>query len=140
MRGGLKYICRQRLDYVDRFTSDELLHLVELMKLKSAVDSEYLREFINGIIRETYLRIRLMDLLSLPDISLSAPDAKPLEEVVKTLEEMCTHYEEHLAEVRKLRESAKTPLELELIAAVEKSLERSHIAVRMLINALTERR
>ncbi|MGB9705064.1 MAG: hypothetical protein ACPL3C_06410 [Pyrobaculum sp.] len=125
---------------MDRFTSDELLHLVELMKLKSAVDSEYLREFINGIIRETYLRIRLMDLLSLPDISLSAPDAKPLEEVVGALEEMCKHYEEHLAGVRKLRESAKTPLELELIAAVEKSLERSHIAVRMLINALTERR
>ncbi|MCU7788316.1 hypothetical protein ODS41_10385 [Pyrobaculum sp. 3827-6] len=125
---------------MDRFTSDELLHLVELMKLRGAVESEYLREFINGIIRETYLRIRLMDLLSLPDISLSAPDAKPLEEVVKTLEEMCKHYEERLAEVRKLRESAKTPLELELVAAVEKSLERSHIAVRMLINALTERR
>jgi len=125
---------------VDRFRSDELLHLVELMKLKSAVESEYLREFINGIIRETYLRIRLIELLSLPEMSLGAPDAKPLEEVVKTLEEMCRHYEEHLAEVRKLRESAKTPLELELIAAVEKSLERSHISVRMLINALTERR
>lgn len=125
---------------MDRFRSDELLHLVELMKLKSAVESEYLREFINGIIRETYLRIRLIELLSLPEMSLGAPDAKPLEEVVKTLEEMCRHYEEHLAEVRKLRESAKTPLELELIAAVEKSLERSHISVRMLINALTERR
>jgi len=51
---------------------------------------------------------------------------------------LCKHYEEHLAEVKRLREAAKTPLELEVVAALEKSIERSHITVRMLINALTE--
>jgi len=48
------------------------------------------------------------------------------------------HYEEHLAEVKKLGEAAKTPLELEVVAALEKSIERTHITMRMLINALTE--
>jgi len=37
-----------------------------------------------------------------------------------------------------MRETAKTSLELEVVAALEKSIERSRIAVRMLINALTE--
>lgn len=123
---------------MDRVRSAELAHLAELMKLKAAVGSDYLKEFVDGVIRETYLRIRLLDVLSLPDISLDAGEKRPLEEVVRTLETMCAHYEEHLAEVRKLRESAKTPLELEVIGALEKSLERSHVAIRMLINALTE--
>jgi predicted DNA-binding protein YlxM (UPF0122 family) len=107
--------------------------------LKSAVESDYLKEFIDGIIRETYLRLRLLDVLSMPEISLNSAESKPLEEVVKTLEEMCTQYEQLLADIRHLREAAKTPLELELVAALEKSLERSHVTIRMLINALTER-
>ncbi|MEM4422961.1 hypothetical protein [Pyrobaculum sp.] len=93
-----------------------------------------------GLIRETYLRLKLLDVLSLPEISLKTGESKPLGEVINTLEEMCQHYEEHLAQIRKLREGAKTPLELELIAALEKSLERSHITIRMLINALSESR
>ena len=124
---------------MDRLRGAELLHLVELVKLKSAVESDYLKEFIDGIIRETYLRLRLLDVLSMPEISLNSAESKPLEEVVKTLEEMCTQYEQLLADIRHLREAAKTPLELELVAALEKSLERSHVTIRMLINALTER-
>jgi hypothetical protein len=124
---------------MDRLRGAELLHLVELVKLKSAVESDYLKEFIDGIIRETYLRLRLLDVLSMPEISLNSAESKPLEEVVRTLEEMCSHYEQLLADVRRLREAAKTPLELELVAALEKSLERSHVTIRMLINALTER-
>lgn len=119
---------------------EELRHLVELAQLKSAVESEYLKEFIDGIIRETYLRIRLLDVLAVPDISLVGVEKKPLEEVIKGLEDMCGHYERHLAEVKKLREGAKTPIELEVISALEKSLERSHVTIRMLINALTESR
>jgi predicted DNA-binding protein YlxM (UPF0122 family) len=107
--------------------------------MKSAVESDYLKEFIDGIIRETYLRLRLLDVLSMPEISLNSAERRPLEEVVRTLEEMCSHYEQLLADIRHLREAAKTPLELELVAALEKSLERSHVNVRMLINALTER-
>ena len=117
----------------------ELLHLVELIKLKSAVESDYLKEFIDGIIRETYLRLRLLDVLSMPEISLNSAERRPLEEVVRTLEEMCSQYEQHRADIRHLKEAAKTPLELELVAALEKSLERSHVTIRMLINALTER-
>jgi hypothetical protein len=124
---------------MDRLRGAELLHLVELVKLKSAVESDYLKEFIDGIIRETYLRLRLLDVLSMPEISLNSAESKPLEEVVKTLEEMCTQYEQHRTDIRHLREAAKTPLELELVAALEKSLERSHVTIRMLINALTER-
>jgi hypothetical protein len=75
----------------------------------------------------------------MPEISLNSAERRPLEEVVRTLEEMCSHYEQLLADIRQLREAAKTPLELELVAALEKSLERSHVNVRMLINALTER-
>jgi hypothetical protein len=123
---------------MERLRAEELLHLVELVKLKSAVDSEYLKEFLDGIIRETYLRLRLLDVLSLPEFSLNAAERRPLEEVVKTLEEMCARYEQHISDVRRLRDSAKTPLELELVAALEKSLERSHVTIRMLINALTE--
>ena len=123
---------------MDRVRSEELLHLVELMKLKNAAKSEYLTEFIDGIIRETYLRLRLLDVLSTPEITLNVEEQKPLEEIIKTLEDMCKHYEAHLAELRKLRAAAKTPLELELVAAMEKSLERSHVAIRMLINALSE--
>ena len=123
---------------MDRLRSEELLHLVELVKLKSAVESNYLKEFIDGIIRETYLRLRILDVLSLPEISLDSAEEKPLRDVVKNLEDMCTRYEQHLADVRRLREAAKTPLELELAAALEKSLERSHVTIRMLINALTE--
>ncbi|AAL63533.1 hypothetical protein PAE1517 [Pyrobaculum aerophilum str. IM2] len=125
---------------MDKVRSEELHHLVELMKLKSAVKSDYIAEFVDGIIRETYLRLRLLDVLSLPEISLNTGESKPLEEVIKTLEDMCQRYEEHLAEIKKLRERAKTPLELEIIASLEKSLERSHITTRMLINALTESR
>jgi len=124
---------------MDRLRGVELLHLVELVKLKSAVESDYLKEFIDGIIRETYLRLRLLDVLSMPEISLNSAESKPLEEVVRTLEEMCSQYEQHRADIRHLREAAKTPLELELVAALEKSLERSHVTIRMLINALTER-
>jgi hypothetical protein len=124
---------------MDKLRGAELLHLVELVKLKSAVDSDYLKEFIDGIIRETYLRLRLLDVLSMPEISLNSAESKPLEEVVRTLEEMCSQYEQHRADIRQLREAAKTPLELELVAALEKSLERSHVTIRMLINALTER-
>jgi len=124
---------------MDKLRGAELLHLVELVKLKSAVESDYLKEFIDGIIRETYLRLRLLDVLSMPEISLNSAESKPLEEVVKTLEEMCTQYEQHRTDIRHLREAAKTPLELELVAALEKSLERSHVTIRMLINALTER-
>jgi hypothetical protein len=124
---------------MDKLRGAELLHLVELVKLKSAVESDYLKEFIDGIIRETYLRLRLLDVLSMPEISLNSAESKPLEEVVKTLEEMCSQYEQHRADIRHLREAAKTPLELELVAALEKSLERSHVTIRMLINALTER-
>jgi predicted DNA-binding protein YlxM (UPF0122 family) len=124
---------------MDRLRGAELLHLVELVKLKSAVESDYLKEFIDGIIRETYLRLRLLDVLSMPEISLNSAERRPLEEVVRTLEEMCSHYEQLLADIRHFREAAKTPLELELVAALEKSLERSHVNVRMLINALTER-
>jgi hypothetical protein len=123
---------------MDKLRGAELLHLVELIKLKSAVESDYLKEFIDGIIRETYLRLRLLDVLSMPDISLNSAERRPLEEVVRTLEEMCSHYEQLLADIRHLREAAKTPLELELVAALEKSLERSHVTIRMLINALTE--
>ncbi|MEM0485174.1 MAG: hypothetical protein QW434_10825 [Pyrobaculum sp.] len=125
---------------MEKLRGEELLHLVELMKLKSAVNSDYIAEFVDGIIRETYLRLKLLDVLSLPEISLKTGESKPLGEVINTLEEMCQHYEEHLAQIRKLREGAKTPLELELIAALEKSLERSHITIRMLINALSESR
>jgi hypothetical protein len=107
--------------------------------LKSAVESDYLKEFIDGIIRETYLRLRLLDVLSMPEISLNSAESKPLEEVVRTLEEVCPQYEQHRADLKHLREAAKTPLELELVAALEKSLERSHVTIRMLINALTER-
>lgn len=124
---------------MDKVRSEELQHLVELAKLKSAVDSDYLKEFVDGLIRETYLRLKLLDVLSLPDVTLTA-EKEPVDKVVKTLEEMCKHYEEHLAEIKKLREAARTPLELEVVAALEKSLERSHIAIRMLINALTESR
>jgi hypothetical protein len=124
---------------MDKLRGAELLHLVELIKLKSAVESDYLKEFIDGIIRETYLRLRLLDVLSMPEISLNSAESKPLEEVVRTLEEMCSQYEQHRADIRHLREAAKTPLELELVAALEKSLERSHVTIRMLINALTER-
>jgi len=124
---------------MDKLRGAELLHLVELVKLKSAVDSDYLKEFIDGIIRETYLRLRLLDVLSMPEILLNSAESKPLEEVVRTLEEMCSQYEQHRADIRQLREAAKTPLELELVAALEKSLERSHVTIRMLINALTER-
>ncbi len=124
---------------MDKLRGAELLHLVELVKLKSAVESDYLKEFIDGIIRETYLRLRLLDVLSMPEISLNSAESKPLEEVVRTLEEMCSQYEQHRADIRHLREAAKTPLELELVAALEKSLERSHVTIRMLINALTER-
>jgi predicted DNA-binding protein YlxM (UPF0122 family) len=124
---------------MDKLRGAELLHLVELVKLKSAVESDYLKEFIDGIIRETYLRLRLLDVLSMPEISLNSAERRPLEEVVRTLEEMCSHYEQLLADIRHLREAAKTPLELELVAALEKSLERSHVTIRMLINALTER-
>ncbi|MCC6031846.1 MAG: hypothetical protein LM566_02885 [Pyrobaculum sp.] len=124
---------------MDRLRGAELLHLVELVKLKSAVESDYLKEFIDGIIRETYLRLRLLDVLSMPEISLNSAESKPLEEVVRTLEEMCSQYEQHRADIKHLREAAKTPLELELVAALEKSLERSHVTIRMLINALTER-
>ena len=123
---------------MDKLRGAELLHLVELIKLKSAVESDYLKEFIDGIIRETYLRLRLLDVLSMPDISLNSAERRSLEEVVRTLEEMCSHYEQLLADIRHLREAAKTPLELELVAALEKSLERSHVTIRMLINALTE--
>ncbi|ABP50223.1 MULTISPECIES: hypothetical protein [Pyrobaculum] len=123
---------------MDRVRSEELLHLVELMKLKNVAKSEYLAEFIDGIIRETYLRLRLLDVLSTPEITLNVEEQKPLDEIIRTLEDMCKHYEAHLAELRKLRVAAKTPLELELVAAMEKSLERSHVAIRMLINALTE--
>ena len=124
---------------MDKLRGAELLHLVELIKLKSAVESDYLKEFIDGIIRETYLRLRLLDVLSMPEISLNSAESRPLEEVVRTLEEMCTQYEQHRADIRHLGEAAKTPLELELVAALEKSLERSHVTIRMLINALTER-
>ena len=124
---------------MDKLRGAELLHLVELVKLKSAVESDYLKEFIDGIIRETYLRLRLLDVLSMPEISLNSAERRPLEEVVRTLEEMCTQYEQLLADIRHLRETAKTPLELELVATLEKSLERSHVTIRMLINALTER-
>jgi hypothetical protein len=124
---------------MDRLRGAELLHLVELVKLKSAVESDYLKEFIDGIIRETYLRLRLLDVLSMPEISLNSAERRPLEEVVRTLEEMCPQYEQLLADIRLLREAAKTPLELELVVALEKSLERSHVNVLMLINALTER-
>jgi len=123
---------------MDKVRSHELTHLAELMKLKASVESEYLREFIDGLIRETYLRVKLLDALSLPEMALEAAEKRPLDEVIKALEAMCEHYEEHLAEVKKLREAAKTPLELEVVAALEKSIERSHITVRMLINALTE--
>ena len=124
---------------MDKLRGSELLHLVELIKLKSAVESDYLKEFIDGIIRETYLRLRLLDVLSMPEISLNSAERRSLEEVVRTLEEMCSHYEQHRADIRHLREAVKTPLELELVAALEKSLERSHVTIRMLINALTER-
>ncbi|MEM4081264.1 MAG: hypothetical protein QXK71_03450 [Pyrobaculum sp.] len=125
---------------MDKIRSEELEHLVELAKLKAAVESEYLREFIDGVIRETYLRLKIFDVLSLPEVALEPSEKKPLEQVVRALEEMCRRYEGHLAEVKKLRELAKTPLELELVAALEKSLERSHVNIRMLINALTESR
>lgn len=125
---------------MERLLGDELHHLVTLIQLRSVMDSEYLREFIDNIARETYTRIKLLDVLSTPEISITKAERRPLEEVVKSLEDMCSHYEQHLTEVKKLRERAKTPLELEVALAIEKSVERTHVALRMFINALTESR
>jgi len=61
------------------------------MKLKASVESEYLREFIDGLLRETYLRVKLLDALSLPEMALGAAEKRPLDETIKALEVMCTH-------------------------------------------------
>lgn len=115
----------------------EVEHLAEMLRLRGAVSDEYLVTFLDGIIRETYLRLRMLEALRIPDLP-ALSDAE-LNNALAALDKMCEDYERHLEEVKKLRSSAKTPLELELIASLEKSIERTHLALRMLINALSER-
>lgn len=123
---------------MEQIIRDEMDHISELLRLRGSIKDEYLSEFIDSAIRETYLRLRLLEILNVRDLP---PIEGPREEadVVERLNEMCKHYEAHLSMIRSLRNAAKTPLELEVIASIEKSVERTHLALRMLINALTNR-
>ncbi|MEZ0248273.1 MAG: hypothetical protein ABWJ97_03270 [Thermoproteus sp.] len=122
---------------MERLMADEIDHLAELLRLRGSIKDEYIAAFLDGIIRETQIRARLLDALRAPELAASNGELD-VREVVQRLEEMCRHYESHLSLMKSLRASAKTPLELEVIASVEKSVERTHMSLRMLINALSE--
>jgi hypothetical protein len=122
---------------MERLLAGELDHLTELLKLRGAVTDEYMAAFLDGIIREVYLRARLLEALRMPDLPHEGGGLE-LGEAVDRLNEMCRRYEAHMSLVKSLRASAETQLELEVIAAMEKSIERTHLMPRMLINALTE--
>jgi hypothetical protein len=108
-----------------------------MLRLRGALSDDYLAAFLDGVIRETYLRLRLLDALKAHD--LPALSGAGLDNALSALDKMCGDLERHLEEVKRLRSSARTPLELELIASLEKSIERTHLALRMLINALSEK-
>ncbi|AEA12834.1 hypothetical protein TUZN_1358 [Thermoproteus uzoniensis 768-20] len=122
---------------MERLLAGELEHLTELLKLRGAVEDEYMAAFLDGIIREIHLRVRLLEALDIPDLPHDG-ERLDVNEVVTRLNEMCERYEAHMALMKSLRASAKTQLELEVVAAMEKSIERTHLMLRMLINALTE--
>jgi len=122
---------------MERLLAGELDHLTELLKLRGAVTDEYMAAFLDGIIREVYLRARLLEALRMPDLPHEGGGLE-LGEAVDRLNEMCRRCEAHMSLVKSLRASAETQLELEVIAAMEKSIERTHLMLRMLINALTE--
>ncbi len=120
----------------------EMEHIGELLKLRRAVPSDIVREFIDGFIREAYYRLRLVDALS-HEVAIpegETPEELRFDDVVRRLNDMCRHYEEHLALIREMRGRASSPMELELLAVIERSLERSHTTIRMLINAIDELR
>ncbi|MEL9990394.1 MAG: hypothetical protein QXP98_01415 [Thermoproteus sp.] len=122
---------------MERLIADEIDHLAELLRLRGSIKDEYIAAFLDGIIKETQLRARLLDALRAPELAATNGELD-VKDVVQRLDEMCRHYEAHLGLIKSLRASAKTPLELEVIASIEKSVERTHLSLRMLINALSE--
>lgn len=124
---------------MESLISQEITHLSEMLKLKGSIADDYLAAFLDGVVRETYLRLKLLELLRTADVEAPREPAE-LGDILRTLDEMCARYEQHIEQIKRLRQSAKTPLELELISSVERSLERTHLSLRMLMNALSAKR
>jgi hypothetical protein len=124
---------------MERLLAGELDHLTELLKLRGAVTDEYMAAFLDGIIRGG---------IPQGEAPGSAQDARPparrrrlgagARRWIGSTQYRTHSYEAHMSLVKSLRASAETQLELEVIAAMEKSIERTHLMLRMLINALTE--
>lgn len=122
---------------MERLVAEEMEHLSELLRLRGAIKDEYVAAFLDGVIREIHLRIRLLEALRAPDLPYGG-DGLKMDEVVARLNDMCEQYEAHMQLIKSLRAGARTQLELEVIGSLEKSIERTHLMLRMLINALGE--